>query len=91
MTGSGLAGRRRARLLLGLILLLDVVLASLFAAQPDTIGPLFDAPPSLLGLPLGTLIVTIGIGLHLAGLAWMIRIIRADPEAQPNRWRGLRR
>jgi hypothetical protein len=31
-------------------------------------------------LPLGSLIVAIGIALHLGGLAWMIRIYRADPE-----------
>jgi Flp pilus assembly protein TadB len=29
----------------------------------------------------------VAILLYLLGLAWMVRIYRADPEAGPSRWR----
>jgi hypothetical protein len=87
MTGRGLRGREQARLLLGAVLALDAVLAFLFVAAPNTMRPMFEAPPSALGLPLGSLIVAIGIALHLGGLAWMVRILRADPEAHPSWFR----
>jgi hypothetical protein len=90
MTGRGLRGREQAQLLLGAVLLLDALLAFLFVAQPQMMRPMFDAPPFLLGLPLGSSIVAIGIALHLAGLAWMVRIIRADPEAGRPAWRAFR-
>ena len=87
MTGRGLRGRQQARLLLGAILALDAVLAFLFVAPPNTIGPMFEAPPSPLGLPLGSVIVAMGLALHLGGLAWMVRILRADPERHRSWWR----
>jgi hypothetical protein len=91
MTGRGVRGRQQARLLLGAILALDAFLvAVLFVAMPNTMHPMFEAPPLMLGLPLGSLIVAIGIALHLGGLAWMVRILRADPEGHASWWRSVR-
>jgi len=90
MTGRGLRGRQQAQLLLGVTLALDALLAFLFLSQPGTMGPRIDAPPFLLGLPLGTTIIAIGIALHLGGLAWMVRILRADPERHASSWRAVR-
>ena len=91
MTGRGLRGRQQARLLLCAILALDAFLvAVLFVAAPNEMRPMFDSPPSLVGLPLGSLIGAIGIAIHLAGIAWMVRILRADPEAHPSWFRATR-
>ena len=90
MTGRGLRGRQLAQLLLGLTLALDTLLAFLVVAAPDTTHPRFDAPPLLVGLPLGSVIVAIGIALHLGGLAWMVRILRADPEGHASSFRATR-
>ena len=87
MTGRGLRGRQLAQLLLVAVVALDAVLAILFVTAPNFVGPMFEAPPSLLGLPLGSPIVAIGIALHLGGLAWMVRILRADPEDHRSWWR----
>jgi hypothetical protein len=87
MTGQGLHGRRVARSLLFVVIAIDVVVLLLFAAAPHGMGPMFDAPPLALGLPVGSLIVAIGIALHLGGLAWMVRIVRADPEGHRSWWR----
>ena len=90
MTGRGLRGRQLARLLLGAILACDAVLAVLYVSAPDMMRPMFEAPPLLLGLPLGSLIVAIGIALHLGGLAWMVGILRVDPEGHASWWRSVR-
>jgi hypothetical protein len=87
VTGRGLRGRQKARGLLFAVVAIDVLVVLLFAAAPTGIGPMFEAPPSLVGLPLGSLIVAIGMALHLGGLAWMVRILRADPEAHPSWFR----
>jgi hypothetical protein len=88
MTGRGLRGREQAQLLLGAVLVLDGVLAFLLiVAPPNMMGPMFETPPSAFGLPLGSVIAAIGIALHLGGLAWMVRILRADPEAHSSWWR----
>jgi hypothetical protein len=88
MTGRGLRGRQQARLLLCAILALDAFLAAvLFVAAPNELRPMFESPPSVVGLPLGSLIVASGIAIHLGGLAWMVRILRADPEAHTSWFR----
>jgi len=79
-----------ARGLLFAVMAIDVLVVLLFAAAPRGIGPMFEAPPMVVGLPLGSLIVAIGIALHLGGLAWMVRIYRADPEAHPSSFRAAR-
>jgi hypothetical protein len=67
---------------------IDVLVVLLFAAAPHGMGPMFEAPPLALGLPLGSLIVAIGIALHLGGLVWMVRIYRADPERHVSSFRA---
>ncbi len=87
MTGIGLRGRRTARGLLLLAIALDALLALLFLAAPTSRGPMFQEPPAM---PLW-LVPVVGIGLNLLGLAWMIRLYRADPEAGRSSWRATRR
>ena len=87
MTGRGLHGRHLARLILYVAIALDVLLALLvYVWAPNTMGPMFSAPPRHMWL-----IPAFGIALNLAGLAWMIRIVRADPEAGSSSWRAFRR
>jgi Flp pilus assembly protein TadB len=87
MTGRGLHGRRLARLILFVAIALDILLVLLFVSQPNYMSPMSSEPPSRLVL----LIPAFGIALNLAGLAWMIRIVRADPEAGASSWRAFRR
>lgn len=47
---------------------------------------LFVAAPGYMGGS-DTLVPLIGIGGGIGGLAWMIRIYRADPEAGERTWR----
>jgi hypothetical protein len=39
----------------------------------------------------GWLVPAVGVAVNIAGLAWMIRICHADPEAHPSFWRFRRR
>ena len=50
---------------------------------PNTMGP---EQPSPLDFP----ITWVAIGIYLLGLAVMIRIYRADPEAHKSFWRSRR-
>jgi hypothetical protein len=70
-------------------LAIDALVALLVIAAPGScMCPMYsDPPPPLIGLPLGSLIAAIGIALHLAGFAWMVRILRADPEGHRSWWR----
>jgi hypothetical protein len=34
--------------------------------------------------------IALGLVTYVVGLAWMIRIYRADPEAHPSWWRAVR-
>ncbi len=88
MTGRGLVGRRSARLILVVTLLLDGLVVALFLSQPSGIGPMFAPPPS--GPSVGVVVSAVGVALHLVGLAWMVRIIRADPEEHASWWRVVR-
>ena len=90
MTGPGLRGRQLARGLLVAVAVIDVLVVLLLASAPHGMGPMFEEPPSALGLPLGSLIGAIGIAIHLGGIAWMVRILRADPEAHPSWFRVTR-
>jgi hypothetical protein len=90
MTDRGLRGRELAQMILVVTLAIDALVALLFIATPHCMCPMFNEPPSLIGLPLGSVIAAIGIALHLGGLAWMVRILRADPEGRPASWRFLR-
>lgn len=86
MTGRGLRGRRQAQLILMIAVAIDLVMVLLFVAQPTYIGPMSLEPPPFLWW----LIPAVGIGVNLLGLAWLIRIYRADPEGGQSSWR-LRR
>ena len=44
-------------------------------------------PPGLLSDLLSALPVAIGIVGVVVGLAWMVRILRQDPESGPSHWR----
>jgi hypothetical protein len=87
VTGRGLHGRRLARLLLVGVLALDVVLALLVATAPTGMGGPFPSNPLAFS---GWLIAALGITLHVGGLAWMVRIVHAEPDAHPSFWRSRR-
>ena len=86
MTGRGRRGRRVALLVLLAVLALDATLALLVDSAPKGMGGPWVEDVS----HLGWFILAIGASLHLAGLAWMLRIYRADPEAHPSYWRFAR-
>jgi hypothetical protein len=87
MTGRGLRGRHIARLMLAAALALDAMVVVLFASAPQGMGGggWFPEPPRF-----AWLIPAFGLGLHVVGLAWMIRIIRANPERHASFWRSHR-
>ena len=85
MTGRGLAGRRLARRILFAAIALDALVVFMFVAQPPMMGgPI--GPVSLVVL----IVPAFGILMNIAGLAWMVRIVRADPEGDPRSWRATR-
>jgi hypothetical protein len=86
MTGRGLNGRRHAQRILLTAIALDVLLALLFLLQPYAIGPM-SVPPDV---PLGPITLGLGGVLNLVGLAWMVRILRANPEGGRPSWRAFR-
>jgi hypothetical protein len=85
MRGRGLRGRRRARRILFTAIALDAFVVLLFAAQPTTMGGPFGPPPLT-----AYVVPAFGVLLNVVGLAWMVRIVRADPEAGPTGWRATR-
>ena len=87
MTGRGLEGRRFARALIVGALVFDGIVAVVLLSQPQGIGPTFAVPPSP---SIADLCLAIGLILNVLGLAWMVRILRADPEAHPSWWRAVR-
>jgi hypothetical protein len=87
MTGRGLAGRQRAQAMLFIACAVVVFEAFLFITAPSgCMCPMPGEPPPMLGW----LVPAIGIGGQALGIAWMIRIYRADPEAAPSSWRSKR-
>ena len=80
MTGRGLAGRRQARRILFTALALDAFVVFLLMSPTPFIGPMFDGPP---WPPLWIVTAAFGILMNVVGLAWMVRILRADPEGPP--------
>jgi len=87
MTGRGLRRRRLARLMIVLAVLLPAVLGALLAFPPAMIGAMYTEPPDPL-LPAS--VIGAGILAYVVGLAWMVRIYRADPEAHASFWRSRR-
>jgi hypothetical protein len=87
MTGRGLRGRRMARLMFVIAIVPAAMLGAVFVSPPAMIGPLQAGEPG--PLP-GAAIIGAGILAYIVGLAWMIRIYRADPEAHGSFWRSRR-
>ena len=81
-------GRQIARTLLVGALILDGMAAFILLNGPNTIGPMFVEPPSASSVL--RLVPAVGFVVNLVGLAWMVRILRADPEAHPSWWRAVR-
>ena len=86
MTGRGLRGRRMARFMFVPAIVPAVLTAAMFMTTPAT-GPMFVEPPDPL---LPATILVAGILAYVVGLAWMVRIYRADPEAHKSFWRSRR-
>jgi hypothetical protein len=74
-------GRASARALFTAVLILLAFVAFLFLSLPHTFHPYFE--PGLMEW------IAPGIGILgiLVGLAWMVRILRADPEPDSSAWR----
>jgi hypothetical protein len=66
---------------------LGAIVGAIELLQPTNIGPMFETPPSDLWL---TSLPVFGVLAYLIGLAWMIRIYRADPEGHRSWWRSDR-
>jgi protein-S-isoprenylcysteine O-methyltransferase Ste14 len=74
-------GRASARGLFEAVVVLLAFVAFLLLSPPNTIEPFFE-PGLIVWIAPG-----IGILGILVGLAWMWRIVRADPEPDTSAWR----
>ncbi len=74
-------GRASARSLFAVVIVLVTFVAFLFLSLPNMIRGYFE--PGLIVL------IAPGLGILgvMVGLAWMIRILRADPEPDSSSWR----
>ena len=84
MYERGQRGRRIARALIVLAILYGLAVLFLWIAQPGYMGPTFDDPPSHW---YGMAWIPGGLSAYFAGLGWMLRIYRADPESGERTWR----
>jgi hypothetical protein len=82
VTGRGLRGRRIARLMLMTGFAPVALLAFLLIAAPNNMGGGLGEPSIVMWL-----VPAIGVAGVVVGLAWMIRIYRADPEGSRSWWR----
>jgi hypothetical protein len=77
-----------ARLMLfGAFLLVGFEAFVLIAAPGTCMCPMRSEPPLLVQW----LVPAVGFGMQAIGLAWMIRICRADPEGRSSSFRAARR
>jgi hypothetical protein len=79
VTGRGLRGRRIATRIVVASSTAVLIVFGLLATPPSTMGPTvsaFDQPLVWLGL----------VGC-VAGIVWMVRIVRATPESRHSSWR----
>lgn len=56
-------------------------------AAPGSMGGGIGDGPQIGPIPVGMFLPLVGIGGVIIGLAWMIRIHRADPEPDQHAWR----
>jgi putative copper export protein len=75
-------GRRTARVLFGVGIYIVLLFVVLFVAAPNTMG---GGPSTAVKA-----LILAGAGAMLFGLAWMWRILRADPEPDSRSWRYRR-
>jgi hypothetical protein len=88
LTGRGLRGRRMARLMIVLAIVPALLTGALIMTSSSTMGgPMFLKPPDP---TFAEIIVGAGILAYVVGLAWMVRIYGADPEAHASFWRSRR-
>ena len=78
---DGLRGKAAARAMIVFALLLALGILFVWIAQPGFTGGGFSQPWYVTALP------WIGFTGYAIGLAWMIRIYRADPEPDRSIWR----
>lgn len=82
----GRRGRKIARAMIVLAPALIPLVMFYLVARPGWMGkPVFE--PRYFGLPLDEFSLVVGFGGMAVGLAWMIRIYRADPEPGETTWR----
>lgn len=83
---AGRRGRAIARAMIVLAGALIVLTLFYLVARPGWMGgPMFE--PRYFGLTLDAAALVLGFGGIAAGLGWMIRIYRADPEPDEPTWR----
>jgi hypothetical protein len=82
LTGRGLRGRRLARFMFVPAIVPAAFVAFLLFASPNY---MYEQPS-----PLDSLIAWLAILMYVVGLAALIRIYRADPEAHKSFWRSRR-
>lgn len=57
---------------------------------PTLLEPVFGGvPPGLFGIPAPVIVVVVAFSLAMAGLAWIIRVIRSVDDDRPGPWRFL--
>ena len=88
LMGRGVRGRRIARLMIVIAIVLPVTLGALvLSASRGMGGGPWSEPPDF---TLPAIILGAGILAYVIGLAWMIRIYRTDPETHRSFWRSRR-
>jgi NADH:ubiquinone oxidoreductase subunit K len=85
MTGVGRRRRRAARALIAAAVFVMVLPLALFLAGPQTTGGMQRS--SAIADIVSFLVIGCGVGGMLLGLAWIIRIYRADPEPDESSFR----
>ena len=79
--------RNRARLILAIAFLAIALVAFASVSAPQGPHPMFGFRVGVLGIPVETLTLAVGVFGVLVGLAWMWRIYRAPTKIEGAHWR----
>jgi hypothetical protein len=79
-------GRLQARQMFGATVFVVLLAGFLFVAAPNGPTAMFRGPG-----PIAAVVPAVGILGLIVGLAWMIRILRSNPDPDAKAWRYRRR